>query len=570
MRTEQRLKPHDTEVSKDFRLLQFLDKLRPVFETFGVDYPLMRKIIQVKLIMDGRRVPTVMGNKQGDNENNNSNRSSLLIYGFLGLFIGLMLLMEMPMFFKMNIVFGMLIFMIMTTMISDFSSVLLDVKDKGILLTRPVSARTLNAAKLVHIVIYLSRITIALSATSILVGLFRYGVWFFLLFLLELILISGFVILFTAILYFIILHFFSGEKLKDMINYVQIALSVFMTIGYQLIGRLFDISGNNVHLIPQWWNFLLPSAWFAAPFSLLIDHDFNRYYLLLTAAGVVIPVIAIILYLKVVAPVFERNLQKLSSGAERGHAMKKHSLHRIVSRMICPGRLEKVFFNFSVQVLKNERKLKLNLYPSIAFAVIFPFIFLFNFVNSEKSFPQALAQIRGGDYFLFLYLSAMMLAPMTALLGMSENYKGAWIYRVMPIDSPEEILKGTVKSFLYKYVFPVFLVTGLIFTAIYGLSIIPNLILIFLNAILLILFIFKFSEKDLPFSKDFQYTQNGSQIGVSVLSMLICGMFAAIHFVVLLLSSFGVYILIAVAIVMILLLWHNIFKVTWQEIAKNA
>lgn len=570
MRTDSRLQPYRTEETKDFRSLKFLDRLRPAFEAFGVNYPLMRKIIRVKLVMDGRRVPTIMGNRQGGDESNSSNRSSLLLYVFIGLFIGLMMIVPMPLFLKMNIVLGMLLFMIMTTMISDFSSVLLDLKDKSILLTRPVSLRTLNAAKLVHIVIYLLSITIALAGVSIVVGLIRYGVWFLLLFLFELILICGFVVLFTSLLYFLILHFLSGEKLKDIINYFQIALSVFMTVGYQLVARLFDFSGMSVRIIPQWWSFLLPSAWFAAPFSLLVDQDFNIYYLLLTAAGVVIPGLAIILYVKAVAPVFEKNLQKLNSSAGRGHAVKKHSLQHIVSLLICPGRLEKAFFIFSIRILKNERKLKLKLYPNIAFAVIFPFLFLLNFLNKGQSFPQAMAQIKSGYYFLFLYLSAMILTPMISMLGMSENYKGAWIYRVMPIGSPGEILRGTVKAFIYKYVFPVFFFAGLIFTAIYGFPIISNLILIFLNALILIILIYKFSEKELPFCKDFQYTQNGSIIGLMILSMVSCGVFAGIHFMLLWLFSPGIYIFIALSIVLISILWHTAFKVTWQEIARNT
>ncbi|WP_411678560.1 ABC transporter permease [Caproicibacter sp.] len=568
MRTIHEHEPHDTERMKDFRSLKFLDRLRPVFEAFGIEYPVMRKIIRIKLVMDGRRVPTALGNRRSEEEGSSSYRSSLLAYGLIGLFIGLMMIVPMPLFFQMNIVLGMLLFMIMTTMISDFSSVLLDLKDKSILLTRPVNLRTLNAAKLVHIVIYLLSITMAMSGISLVAGLIRYGVWFFLLFLFELMLICGFVILFTSILYFIILHFFSGEKLKDIINYFQIALSVFMTVGYQLIGRLFDF--KDLHFTPRWWNFLLPSAWFAAPFSLLVDHDFNLYYFLLTATGIIISVAAIILYLKVAAPVFEKNLQKLNSSTERGHAVKKHSLQQTVSNVICRSRLERVFFTFSARMLKNERKLKLRLYPNITFAVIFPFLFLLNFLSGGQSFAQALAQIKGGDYFLFLYLSAMLLAPMIVMLGASESYKGSWIYRAMPVGSPGEILKGTAKAFLYKYIFPVFLFTGLMFTAIYGAKIIPDIILIFLNTLILTLLIRRFSKKELPFCTDFQYTQNGSNLGLMMLSMALSGAFAGVHFMLLRFFSPGIYLFIALSIGIILILWHIAFKVTWREIAENA
>ncbi len=59
---------------KEFKVLCFLDKLAPVFEKLGADYVVMRKILQMKLVMDGRRVPTIFNNnkkKQGEDDNNN-------------------------------------------------------------------------------------------------------------------------------------------------------------------------------------------------------------------------------------------------------------------------------------------------------------------------------------------------------------------------------------------------------------------------------------------------------------------------------------------------------------------
>ncbi|HEX3025695.1 MAG TPA: ABC transporter permease, partial [Clostridia bacterium] len=345
-------------------------------------------------------------------------------------------------------------------------------------------------------------------------------------------------------------------------------LSVCMTLGYQLVERLFDFSGGSGHFSPQWWNFLLPSAWFAAPFSLLVDHDYSTIYLLLTAAGIVIPILAVILYLKAVAPAFEKNLQKLAGSAERGHTEKNLSVQHTVSRLLCPGKLEQVFFIFSSQIMQNERKLKLRLYPNIAFAVIFPFIFLFNRINERQSFAQTLAQIKSGNFFLFLYLSAMMLAPMLTILGMSENYKGAWIYRMMPVASPEEILRGTFTAFICKYVFPVFLFCGLVFALIYGPKIIPDLILIFLNTLLLMLLVFKYSDKELPFCKDFQATQNNN-ISILILSLVLCGVFAGLHYLLRRFFSPGIFLFLAVSLVFSLILWRTAFHVTWQELAEN-
>ena len=47
---------------KDNKILKFLDLFKLVFQKMGIDYPVMRKILQVKLLLDGRRTSTVLNN----------------------------------------------------------------------------------------------------------------------------------------------------------------------------------------------------------------------------------------------------------------------------------------------------------------------------------------------------------------------------------------------------------------------------------------------------------------------------------------------------------------------------
>ena len=54
----------------DFKSLRFLDLFKRLFIKFGIDYVVMRKILQVKLTMDQRRVPTMFNGakkKEGNN-----------------------------------------------------------------------------------------------------------------------------------------------------------------------------------------------------------------------------------------------------------------------------------------------------------------------------------------------------------------------------------------------------------------------------------------------------------------------------------------------------------------------
>jgi len=179
---------------RDFPSLKLLDRFEKVFTSFGVDYPIMRKILQVKLIMDRRRVPTVFSqnNRKSEKQQKDKNHYllSLWIYVLFGLFLIPFTIMGDNYLYQMSLVFGMLIFFVMTSMISDFSSVLLDIRDSNILYPKPIDRKTISAAKLIHIIIYLSLLTVALVGPSLIAGLIKNGILFFLVGLMNVILID--------------------------------------------------------------------------------------------------------------------------------------------------------------------------------------------------------------------------------------------------------------------------------------------------------------------------------------------------------------------------------------------
>lgn len=124
-------------------------------------------------------------------------------------------------------------------------------------------------------------------------------------------------------MYYFILKIFDGEKLKDIINYFQIVLSVVLALGYQIIPRVFDFTGVNVNFKIKWWSYLVPPVWFGAPYSLIIEHNNGREYVLLSIMCVAIPIIIFGIYYKFIVPYFEENLQKLDSSIGKKEALRK-------------------------------------------------------------------------------------------------------------------------------------------------------------------------------------------------------------------------------------------------------
>ncbi|WP_026883769.1 hypothetical protein [Clostridium akagii] len=542
---------------KAFIALKLLDRFKGIFNKMGIDYHVMRRIVQIKLTMDGRRVPTIMNSssKRKRNEGNkdkNLFKTSLLVYFIIGIVFLPFILMGTNYIFQMSFVFGILIFLLMTTLISDFSSVFLDIRDKNIIFSKPVKNITLSGAKFVHILIYMISITFSLSALGLIASLIRHGVLFFLIFLIEIIFIDIFVVVLSALIYLFILRFFDGEKLKDIINYVQIILTITITIGYQFIGRIFNIVGYNVVYVPKWWQYFIIPMWFSAPFELINNGSTKIYFVILTALAIVIPIIAIIIYIKLL-PTFEKNLQKLNNNYSQ-NKNQNYKFTNGISNLICSTKVEKTFFRFCLDMMKNERNFKLKVYPSLGFSIVLPFIFLFSYIRDEGFSTMASSKL----YFT-IYFCALMLPSVIMMIKYSEKYKGAWIYKVAPLAETSDIYKGTFKALIVKLILPIYFLECMIFTAIFGIRIIPDLILIFLIMLIYVVVCFSLFKKALPFSE--AYGTGGQGEGMIIIPMMIIlGVMALIHFFVTTIQ-YGVFIYIIIALLVNIFAWKKAFKI---------
>ncbi|EHQ89092.1 hypothetical protein [Desulfosporosinus youngiae] len=549
---------------KDFWILKVLDFFSFFYRVMGIDYGVMRKILQIKLIMDQRRAPSILiGSKHKDQEN--TFKKSLIMYGFMGVILVLILLPPLPLFLKMNLIIGILIVMVMMTMVSDFSSILLETRDKDILLSKPIKSQTVNAAKITHILINLLTVTFVMAGPSLIAGGYKYGLLFMSIYFFDLLLISGLILFLTSVLYFLMLLFFDGDKLKDVINYFQIILSLMMMIGYQFTGHVFRYIGHDMVFNFKWWMYLLPSAWFAAPFSWISENSVENHFVYLSVIGVIVPSLLLMLYFGVVIKYFERSLYKLDTvrAKKRITVEKRAIIYRKISSALIPNNLENSVCRFSQNMISSERSIRLRLYPNLGLAIFLPVLIMVNPLIGNNSLQEAMTDISQGAYYLFIYLSVSMLSSTAVTINSSENYKGAWIYKALPIELPGVILIGALKGFILKYVIPAYLFVSLIFAVPYGVRIIPHLIIIFLNMLLLIILLFKLSPNELPFGKKFQGGENNVQSALG--SLAFCGISAFLHYA-LQDIQVGLFIYGIAVLLVSAYLWKTSAKITWKDL----
>ncbi|MDO3676697.1 hypothetical protein [Paenibacillus ehimensis] len=544
---------------REFVSLKVLDRFQALFERLGVDYPMMRKILQIKLTIDGRRMPTIFnqsGKRSGAGDQNIFAKS-LGLYALMGLVTVPFVVMGDNYMFQMSFVFGLLMFLVMTSLISDFSTVLLDIRDRNIIASKPVNRRTVGMAKTLHILIYLFFLTGALCAAPMIAAFAKHGVLFFLLFVVEIVLTDVLIVVLTAFLYMLILKFFDGEKLKDMINNVQIMLSVAITVGYQFIGRSFDLMQLQVVFEPRWWQAFIPPLWFGATFEWFLRGQAAPHFIIFSLLAFVTPIVSILLYTRLV-PFFERSLQKLANDSAK--KSREHSRWLdVVSRFVCSGREERTFFRFGSLMMGNEREFKLKVYPSLGFSIVFPFIFFFNVLRN-----QSFGEIAASKWYLNIYFCALLIPTVIMMLRYSGKHKGSWLYKTMPLPSPAPIFRGTIKAFLVRLFMPVYLLESVIFIALFGARIVPDLIVVALSVLLYAVLCFLVFRKALPFSESFEAVkQNDSLIIIPLLLLL--ALFAGVHLASTLVTG-GVYAYMALLVVLNVVLWRKGFAISWDDL----
>lgn len=542
---------------KNFQTLKFLDLFRKLFESFGINYPVMRKILAVKLTMDGRRTPTIFNQQRKKKKQPEENGfiKSLGMYAIVSVMLIPLVIFGENYLYQMSLFFGIIMFLVMTSMISDFSNVLLDVRDKGILLTKPVEKKTLNAAKTVHICIYLFFLTGALTIAPVVIGTIRHGIIFLLLSIIGLMLVNFFIVVLTAIIYYFILRFFDGEKLKDIINYVQIGLSVTIAVGYQVLGRAFSIVDMNISFSPSWWQFFIPPIWFGAPFELILQRHSNLYLVVFSLLALIVPIISIFIYSRMM-PAFERNLQKLTNNSG-GSKRKEQSWKSWIVRIICRSNEEKVFFRFANNMMRNEREFRLKVYPSLGLSLVIPFVFLFNEIQMNSY-----AQLVSSKWYLAMYMCSLMIPNAITMLKYSGKYKGAWVYKTAPINNLAPLYSAALKVFIVNLFFPVYFILSVIFLGIFGLKIIDDLLVVFVTAVLYTVICSNYLKGSLPFSESFEDAQQSGGAKV-ILALLLMVVFAGIHFAVTFIP-FGVAIYFILLATSTIFAWKTAYKSLWN------
>lgn len=513
-------------------LLKLVLLFRPFWKSLGVQTKHMEVILETKLKMDGRKSPT-LSQSWSNKKNGNTDAITSAYFFFMGaLFLVLLFSVDDP-------VSGIAIFqtvwivLLSLTLISDFTDVLIDVRDNYILLPRPVNDRTLAVSRLLHIFLYLFKLVVPFILPAFIYFIVKHGILASLLFLIQSILAVFITIFFVNILYFTILKYTNQQKFKEIINYFQIGFVIVIMTAYYILPNLIDLDNlTDFNIMETSWGYFLPGTWLANFWAVLIDGNFSMTSILMAGLGLLAPILALYFITKGLSQNFSQKLISIgqgSAGTSTEQKTEKSGLRSWWGSWMTKAGTERAGFDMSWLMTARSRDYKLKTYPLFGFI---PAIFIYLALDGDGSLAERWAALADGDQYLMLIYICIYGTFIPVLnLQYSEKFKAAWLFHALPIRQPGILLRGAVKSMIARFVIPIFIVSAVFVLSIWGLKTIDDVLIGFINVLFIAALGGRMLLKGAPFSQSWATQSKGNNIFWSFAMMFILGGLGFLHWI---------------------------------------
>jgi ABC-2 type transport system permease protein len=547
-------------------LLKILLSLVQSFVKQGVDFERLKIIVQTKLIMDRRRVRTNY-KQQKNKEPKNPLLITLVVYSLFGLLMAVMIGFTKPFLLSMIFFHAYLLFMMAMTLITDFSAVLLDTADNQVILPRPVNSKTIFVARLVHILVYLLQFTIALALFPFITIFIVSGMGAGIASFFTILLTVAMAVFITYLLYILILRFSNEQKVKDIIGYFQIFMTLFFSVGFQLFPRLINFEEMMRTFSLHWYSYFLPPVWMALSIDAVQHFNLDRMHVIMMLCALLIPVFTFWLMIKYLAPSFARKLALLQNdrpGAKNNikHQVNERPFSSFFSALLCKTASEKAGYEIVWKLTGRDKGFKLQFYPSIGYLLVFAFILVF---KSGKDFQLTIQSLPGSKLFLWLiYLPVFSVSSSKTIIAFYENFQAAWVYQSTPVKYPGQVISGSIKALLTKFFSPIYLLLYIFSLYTWGYIITDDFVFGFFNNIIIFLSLEQLSRHYLPFSQQQNIKEQSGRFVKVIIQIITIAALVGLHYLALRINGL-VMVLVPVAAFIGYLLNKNIKNLRWKD-----
>lgn len=546
----------------------------PLYTKMGVNVPQLKAILSTKLIMDDRRPNSFqqMRQKQRKKPVSLATLATMLTAILAGSLFTFMSSVVDDTLTGFTIYFSFFVTFLSSILIADFTSVLIDVRDSYIILPKPVTDSTFVLSRLLHIFIHVCKIVLPMALPGAVFFTIWYGGVVLAMFLVMVIMSTLLAIFIINACYILILKVTTPQKFQNIISYIQIAFAIFFYACYQILPRMMTrFRGYNISTHKS--AILLPSYWFAAAVQQVYRAGNSLYLWLGLILAFAVPLVSIWLVIKYFAPSFNQKLALISAGTSEkavSNVVKKQKdvspYSTWLAKLLTKKGPERTGFLFTWKMMLRSRDFKMKVYPSIGYMAV---ILVIMFFNKGISIADIAAQSSKGKVVILtiIYFSNLLLIAGLGQVTMYEKFKAAWIFFTTPVDTPGKIVSGAVKASIAQFFLPLTVVYIMVFTAIAGFSILPNVLFGIANELLITSLSAYLTTNKLPFSSPPNTRESKGMLRVFSV-MIVGGALAVLHYM--------LYNITLVIIILTLmsagaawLIFDAIKKYSWEKIRSR-
>lgn len=489
--------------------MRVLDRTQGLFERHGIDYGQLRLIVNTKFTLASRdrRASTFGGKPKA--ESSHPLRSTFLLNFLVGLVLIFLAFLPVPLL-AFTTFFATLFLFVFLTMLTNYSSLMLDPRDRVVYASRGVSLSTISAARLIVVGFYLILNVIAVGLPMSVAVLLKDGPLVFLGMLLGVIGIGLFAFTLALFIYLLVLRFFDGERLKNVLNIVQIAMTIGLYAGSQILPRINgNVYSSALHINPWIYLAAVPS-WFAGPALLFMGRDL-MIATILTVAGVIATGALTWIYFANAAN-FERYLAKLDQSSDERR--KDGWYYRLTAKLLTRPGFERTYYDFGWKVLREQRAYKLRVYPQFAYSLVLFIVFPLGFVQGGgMSLWQFMARVIGFSPLIFNI--DMPLA--VYMLQFSDQPEAMRLFQRVPLRHDAELLLATIKVLYGRLFLPFGIVISLVSLFIAGW---PGFLAAIASTVGMLEFVLIFGRilngNRLPFAREFDARNQKAGVAASI------------------------------------------------------
>ncbi|HVP15272.1 MAG TPA: hypothetical protein VMS88_06995 [Terriglobales bacterium] len=490
-----------------------------------IDRRQLVELLRVYLRISLRR--STRGFARGQGSGVQGAAQALVFYAVFGVLIGIVAFDHPDVFTYALFMQSATLFAVMSATSFVATDVLLNVEESEVLAARPISARTLLAAKAANLAAFGLGIATAINFAPAFFGLAARGAkpWFPLAHWLASVLLAVLCAGAIVLLYSVLMRTVPRRGFERVAIFAQIVLTFGIIASAQILPRVLPDLERATARGALGWIAVLPVTWFAALDEALGGSHGDASMAALAVGGCALTVGVFVAAVGRLAPAFGAGLQALAEERARppaparavgAGAARLEPLLRLWMR----DPVERSSFRLAAAYMVRDREIMMRLWPGIAAFFVLPLLSLIG------------GPVARGEYFAIAPVALAFAATISLeILESSSHHAAADLFVIAPLASTMPLVHGARKAVLTCVVLPLALVLGGITLLVeHGdpsllPALVPGLLLAF-PCSLLPATIARYAPLSAPVRRGLQETR-GLVLGISGLSLMIPVAFAA-------------------------------------------